>query len=467
LRSGATSAVSILGYTPQYAPLEQIQGAAADPRSDLYALGATMYYLLTYAALIDAVTRASAVVGQQPDPLRPARELQPNIPAAVDAVLRQALALDIGGRPASAAAMRTALATALDMTRQATVRQPALERRTIPAPPAVTQVSPPAPVSTAAPGRRVSWPLPAAGGLAALLLVAAVVLFLNRPGGLPLLRLVSGATAATMPPIATGALIGATPLDPTAAPSEQAPSTTPSGLAVGQIALTRAAAVYMLWSAQSGGEHVNERPRLFGGAQVSILAIEPSAVQVRTAEGVEGWIHKPAEDALTADLSDTGTLRHFSPGTQVRVVWSRGIPVRVAPRSNASKLLDQLKAGQGGAVQEALGDWLKIELDDGSTGWVRWYYDGRVYVDLASRPAFQRKLLVQTDRLSGDDVRAVQERLSLLGYEPGTADGIYGPDTAAAVEHFQAGNKIEVDGIVGPQTWARLFSAEAVPSVGE
>src|SRR5262249_32083190 len=153
------------GYTPQYAPLEQIQGAAADPRSDLYALGATMYYLLTSAALIDAVTRASAVLGQQHDPLRPARELQPNIPATVDAVLRQALALAIGGRPASAIAMRTALATALDMTRQATVRQPALERRTMTVSPAATQVSPDLPMSIPASGHRVSWALPAAGGL--------------------------------------------------------------------------------------------------------------------------------------------------------------------------------------------------------------------------------------------------------------------------------------------------------------
>ncbi len=39
-----------------------------------------MHYLLTYTAPIDAVTRAAAVLSQQPDPLRPARELQPNIP---------------------------------------------------------------------------------------------------------------------------------------------------------------------------------------------------------------------------------------------------------------------------------------------------------------------------------------------------------------------------------------------------
>jgi hypothetical protein len=53
---------------------------------------------------------------------------------------------------------------------------------------------------------------------------------------------------------------------------------------------------------------------------------------------------------------------------------------------------------------------------------VRWYYNGKIYVDLAdaqAAPTFSRRLLVQTPRLSGDDVRAVQERLSLLAYWPG------------------------------------------------
>jgi serine/threonine protein kinase len=34
---------SVFGYTPQYAPLEQIKGVGTEPRSDLYALAATLY----------------------------------------------------------------------------------------------------------------------------------------------------------------------------------------------------------------------------------------------------------------------------------------------------------------------------------------------------------------------------------------------------------------------------------------
>ena len=38
---------SIHGYTPIYAPLEQIQGSGTEARSDLYSLAATLYHLLT------------------------------------------------------------------------------------------------------------------------------------------------------------------------------------------------------------------------------------------------------------------------------------------------------------------------------------------------------------------------------------------------------------------------------------
>ena len=52
--------------------------------------------------------------------------------------------------------------------------------------------------------------------------------------------------------------------------------------------------------------------------------------------------------------------------------------------------------------------------------------------------------------LRGDDVLAVQARLIELGFDPGKADGVYGPLTKAAVTAFQGSRGIEADGIVGP-----------------
>lgn len=58
--------------------------------------------------------------------------------------------------------------------------------------------------------------------------------------------------------------------------------------------------------------------------------------------------------------------------------------------------------------------------------------------------------------LRGDDVLAVQARLTELGFDPGKTDGVYGPKSTAAVTAFQAAAGIEDDGIVGPVTRGRL-----------
>ena len=59
----------------------------------------------------------------------------------------------------------------------------------------------------------------------------------------------------------------------------------------------------------------------------------------------------------------------------------------------------------------------------------------------------------------GDDVRYLQNRLTILGYKPGAIDGIFGTKTKTAVEAFQADNDLAKDGVCGPKTWAALDSA--------
>jgi len=105
----ATATASVFGYSRNYAPLEQIQGTGTDTRSDLYSLAATLYHLLTGVAPIDGLTRASAVINQQPDPLRPAHLVHAQVPESVSKILYRAMSLKATLRPATAAEMRNAL----------------------------------------------------------------------------------------------------------------------------------------------------------------------------------------------------------------------------------------------------------------------------------------------------------------------------------------------------------------------
>ena len=82
---------SLLGYTPGYAPPEQIAFEGTDPRSDIYALAATLYHLLTGTPPPGASARMLAHLRGQPDPLLPAHELLPELPTALSAVLARAL----------------------------------------------------------------------------------------------------------------------------------------------------------------------------------------------------------------------------------------------------------------------------------------------------------------------------------------------------------------------------------------
>ncbi|WP_206922800.1 glycoside hydrolase domain-containing protein [Alicyclobacillus suci] len=61
---------------------------------------------------------------------------------------------------------------------------------------------------------------------------------------------------------------------------------------------------------------------------------------------------------------------------------------------------------------------------------------------------------------TGAAVQALQIALMRLGYSVvGTADGDFGPNTLSGVKAFQTAQKLTVDGIVGPATWAALDKA--------
>lgn len=101
----------------------------ADARSDIYALGATFYHLLTNTLPIDALKRSLEIWAGKPDPLVNAYALNPQIPRAVSEVLHKAMDIEHSRRYASAKEMQTALREAFktEQTREEEAKRAALQ----------------------------------------------------------------------------------------------------------------------------------------------------------------------------------------------------------------------------------------------------------------------------------------------------------------------------------------------------
>ncbi|MFC1442301.1 serine/threonine-protein kinase [Streptacidiphilus sp. N1-10] len=88
--------------TPSYMAPEQALSGRAEPRSDLYALGCTLYAMLTGDAPFQGRTPLAVMTQHVSQPPRPVRELRPDLPDALEQLVTRLLAKDPADRPASA-----------------------------------------------------------------------------------------------------------------------------------------------------------------------------------------------------------------------------------------------------------------------------------------------------------------------------------------------------------------------------
>jgi serine/threonine protein kinase len=109
LAKDLTTGTHVSGFTPNYAPFEQLLGLPTDERSDIYSLAASLYHLSTNVKPIDAATRESAVSRALPDPLSPPDQIKGEIPHRIALALMQALSLQADARPSSAKVFRALL----------------------------------------------------------------------------------------------------------------------------------------------------------------------------------------------------------------------------------------------------------------------------------------------------------------------------------------------------------------------
>lgn len=97
-----------------YMPPEQVQGAAVDGRADVFAIGVALYDHLALKRLWDGRSEVEIVAKLLAhDYPRSPRDTMPDVPEALDAICRKALAPDPGDRYADARAMQRDIETFL------------------------------------------------------------------------------------------------------------------------------------------------------------------------------------------------------------------------------------------------------------------------------------------------------------------------------------------------------------------
>ena len=183
--------------TPEYMAPEQCSGAEASPASDQYSLGVVAYEALTGRVPYSAETPAAVLMAQIQAPLPPPRQLNPDLPEAVERVLMRALSKEPSDRFPTSAAFMQALreAATSDSGVVAAATPPPMPAAPVPtsAPTAITPAppslpaepmpsAPPVGAATVSPGSRLPL-LIGAGVIVVLLLAGGVVFALTRGGG--------------------------------------------------------------------------------------------------------------------------------------------------------------------------------------------------------------------------------------------------------------------------------------------
>jgi serine/threonine-protein kinase len=107
--SGVTQAGMIIG-TPEYMAPEQFAGDEIDARADIYAAGCVLYECLTGRPPFQAETPYQLVAKLLEETAPNPRSLNPEVPAALDALVMQALAKEPSGRPQTALILHDRLA---------------------------------------------------------------------------------------------------------------------------------------------------------------------------------------------------------------------------------------------------------------------------------------------------------------------------------------------------------------------
>lgn len=143
---------------------------------------------------------------------------------------------------------------------------------------------------------------------------------------------------------------------------------------------------------------------------------------------------------ISQNLLDGSTMFDFNTGAIHRASWVKKYKAR--QMSSAENSFKAWNKGGGrvlrGLVKRRNHEWDIIEHNR---------YPRTVGVSAINAPSSSNSV---------DDVKAFQQQLAKLGYNPGKIDGVLGSKTESAIKSFQKDHGLTPDGIVGPATRATL-----------
>lgn len=183
----------------------------------------------------------------------------------------------------------------------------------------------------------------------------------------------------------------------------------------------------------------------------------------------DGWIGDPRHAGRTSDHNPN----------RYGVVTAIDLDADLSPTENIRVVVDALFASKDRRIKYIIFEG-RITTSNALgelTGWKEYKganpHDKHAHVSVSSVPlkydddsdwniggkgieieTVKNRLFKQGDR--GADVQVLQAKFIIGGYLRGTADGIFGPKTKAAVTAFQSANGLREDGLAGEQTLKEL-----------
>ena len=163
---GMQTSTGARALTPGFAPIEQYGLGKTDARSDIYALGATLYTLMTGERPVESVQRTIK------ENLKPPESFNPGVTAALSTSIRRALEMDPDRRFQSAAEFKGSLKASVES--EPALFRPVSPTQLSPAPYAIP-ASQPIAAKPRTPTSQLRWGLLGGAVILAVLVIGAVI----------------------------------------------------------------------------------------------------------------------------------------------------------------------------------------------------------------------------------------------------------------------------------------------------